>query len=194
MIISNKKEFIILSPPKTGTRFRIQYYNAFNYFLGLHLELKHLKRISNFDQNVNYDLIASRYKKYVYVRNPWERAASLHNMSLKHKNNLSEIDKKNDFIKWIKSDKYIRQALPTKNFMVDENGSYIIDKILRVEEWDENLNFINQQLNFKTENDTQYTSNYNYNETYKKWYNDETIQIVKDKESYLINLSPYTFV
>ena len=28
----------------------------------------------------------------------------------------------------------------------------------------------------------------------KKWYDDETIQIVKDKESYLLNLSPYTFV
>jgi len=190
MIISNKHKVMLLSPPKTGTRARIKYYQDINDVFTMHV------RISDLDKLCEREELLSKedYFKYAFVRNPWRRIASLHNMGFQIKPNTIEEQREADFNEWMHS-KYFQKVIPMADFVLDHENNIAVDKIFKVEKWEENINELNLRFGYIPKHDISHTPKYNYQNTYFEYYknNQKLIDLVLNKESNILKIVSYEF-
>jgi hypothetical protein len=184
MIISTQHNVAVFNAPKTGTRYMFgKFYDAndgkcFGY--SLHATPAALTRAGEI-LNVDIDQI----HKVSIARNPWERYASLFEMhwNLKERSEA----KSNEFVNWIMSEHFSRHIKSLDPYLIN------VDEVLQVEQWDECINRLEELLDHKIDQSQVYQPGYQYDETYKQWYTQQTIDIIAEKEIKTIELLGYTF-
>ena len=94
-------------------------------------------KISDLDKLCEREELLSKedYFKYVFVRNPWHRIASLHNMGFQIKPNTTEKQREADFNEWMHS-KYFQKVIPMADFVLDHENNIAVDgEILNIFFW-----------------------------------------------------------
>ena len=184
MIISHKHKFISLDPPKTGTNYR----QNLLWKHGEHVaSLQHGNLIEIKKHFINYDF--SDYFVFTFVRNPWSRYLSLYQQEGR------PLDP-NSFQSWINSHvnhKNQYKMYRDQSHWYMQNGVTVTDLIGSLESMSKDLksvlNKINLSINLpnKKSNQSKITLNV------KDFYNQESIDIISNKEKEVIKLKGYDF-
>jgi len=190
MILSKQHNIIVLSPPKTGTRYRMIRFKDVNDMRlrpgNMHCQIKDLDLICS-----DNDLDKQKLHKVACVRNPWRRYASLFHM-IRYKN--AHINNpKQDFLKWINSEHFNRRAFSLDRFLFDDDGSLAVDEVIPVDEWNKHIDKLKLLLGDNSELIHDYQTSYSYENTYKQWYNQQAIDRVSEKDAKTIKLIGYKF-
>ena len=142
--------------------------------------------------------------KFAVVRNPWDRLVSAF-FYLK-KGGMNSLDKKwaedniqeyktfDEFVKrWINQKNIFSYAhfKPQSYWICDENNKIMVDFIARIETIDEDFLFLSNKIDSKQESLKKLNSVSRLD--YRKYYNDKTINIVKNVYKNDIELFGYTF-
>lgn len=189
MIINKEKKFFSVSIPKTGTFFRLDYYLTANDLLikrkgvaNIHLSAIGAKKwfLEYYKEDYN------EYNKVIFVKNPWIRLNSIHNMLYGKK----EIENKKDHFK-----KYVMEYWNRSmdRFYLLEDGSEFFDLILQADP-DHLINSIqkvNEILDFQGKEFEVKISE--HHEIYKEWWDQEMIDFIAFREKITIDKFNYTF-
>jgi hypothetical protein len=202
-MISTEKKLIFLHIPKTGgASVQTELNNYCNgsdkdmyvkYFHGHHIPFSELKnRMYKDNQNKIFD----EYNKICIVRNPWDWHVSWYHYLKQtppyssgyiNEYNLCNNKSFNDYIKWLCDVKKTSKGKPELNMLdwvVNENGDIIPNDIIKYETLNEDL--IKYGLNIPHINKS-------IHKGFKTYYNDETIELVRDKHKLDIEHFKYEF-
>ena len=155
--------------------------------------LQHLTS-SQIKTEVGTDVFNSYYK-FSIIRNPWEKAVSQFIYMKKRKGlrRFIGMNKWSSFKKYLNliSKKEHAQWMKQVDFVYDENGMIMVDKIIRFENIEEEFQLMRQHLGIP------YIKLPHVNKSkrkhYTKYYNKSTIQIVSDLYKEDIEAFNYTF-
>lgn len=204
--ISHKHKFIFFSFPKTGSE-------SIRKLLNPVTDVKSTIYTKITDKNPFYSHITPKetkeafkkkgwnwdaYTKFVFVRNPYARVVSLYNM----------VAKGQDFKEWLKTlrndgdggclnpnQKWkVYGAYSLINFISDEHGNVLVDKIIKLEDINEEFpNFMWKNFRLRVPNIPQVNKG-NYNKkSYREYFDEESKQIVENLYKYEIETFGYTF-
>lgn len=202
-MISTDKKIIFLHIPKTGgvsVQIELNKYCNGNdkemyvkYFHGHHIPFKELK---NRMYNDNQRKIFDEYTKICIVRNPWDWHVSWYHY-LKQtppgssgygaEHNLCVSKPFNEYIKWLCETKKTTKGKPELNMIewaIDDNGDFISDKIIKFETFNEDL--LKYGLTIPHANKSKHKD-------FRSYYNEETIELVRDKHKLDIEHFKYEF-
>lgn len=155
-----------------------------------HRTIKQIKNgfVNKNDRNPNCQLIVNQqqfndYFKFTFVRNPWDRLYSVYEYVKTHKNHKKQFNMLPDttfkeFLKsYIESGRlFFRSQL---SYIQDVDGSIPLDFIGRFENLQEDFDIVRQKLGTnKIPHLTHSNKSSNYG--YKKKYDEETIELVRD--------------
>lgn len=215
MLVSHKFKFITIDIPKTGTA---SYENTLKPYIDLIGLQKHEVSDSAFYQHENakdtklkffrlgFDW--NEYFKYTTIRNPWARFASYY-MWVKNKFDLessktpSSVVSKMFIARWKKIfDMYeydghkvlrhIVKANPSQDHYFVSNNIILVDYIAKTEEIDQHFSFLCSKVGIDPVPKLQHQhKNPSYN--YKDLYNQEIIDMVAEKEKYILKNYNYQF-
>ena len=215
MIISHKHQFIIINIPKTGTLSILNTLFRSNIHIDISGNGSMDKEYYVHDSasSVKHKLLASgfdwnKYVSYVRIRNPWQRYVSYFMWTHKHikyctenPTIINELDKK--ALKSILSvqehydncDKkilkhYINSIANQSHYFL-ENGQCIVNNIQKFENLQNDFKTFCNSLNIQNIELLQLNKNKDY--IYKDFYNQELIDIVADKEKYVIDKWRYEY-
>ncbi|HZW62688.1 MAG TPA: sulfotransferase family 2 domain-containing protein [Flavobacteriaceae bacterium] len=211
MRISHKNKFIFFSNPKTGSEslremltpysevFDVPFKEATNKFpYYSHISPKEVKLIFE-KEGLNFD----EYYKIVCTRNPFNRLVSLYEMIYQN------WPVKPPFYYWLKSTKpygkggggkktdrwrmYGTYAL--KNYISDDNGRVLVDKIICLENFNTEIPKLFEQLHIPLPTDFKIVKK-NVRKRSKplsKYYSDKSKQLVYERYAWEINEFGYSF-
>ncbi len=224
MIISHRKKFIWIHLPKcAGTSIRELLQSNPIFQTDIH-PMWHTKKDINWkeeypkvDTNLWTHSSASDIKKYldergyrwddyfkfVFIRNPWERAVSAYEY---HRQIMSKDKQKTDFnIKGVE----IALNQPPRNFIMrnmgswsphnyifDKDGKLMVDFVGRVENIEQDFEKVVKKI-LPYANITQWRlphiNTTTKNKSYRDYYDDESIEYIRNRDAKIIELGNYTF-
>lgn len=186
MIISHKLKIIFIHIPKNAGTFMTQKLveidNSIN--LSKHLLAKDLK---------GFFLRYQDYKKFAIIRNPYSRCVSYYSFIQQTKGHfLHKLVKNKTFKEFLEYELithdrvddegyFLQNAIEDQcDFVIDNDGSLLIDNILRFENIEEDLKLLfkdeplwqSANINFGKINESKH-------DDYKKYYNEELIKLVQ---------------
>ena len=171
MVLSEKYNFLILSPAKTATKAIFAYYQSINqaeqYKLGWHSDISHTIK-----QSKNYKINLKNIKKYCFIRNPIDRAISMFHMTYQY---YSLSDRKSKF----KTSLMSNNILPMEKYYKHNNEVWV-DEIFQFEDLKKSIQSINQTHDIDLPEFPVRPSHYDVN--YKEWLDIETINYICDRE------------
>lgn len=196
MRISTKYKIVVLSNPKCGSTTFCKMFDQYsdftwetrnkcknilntNYDALVHAPAKNIKKIMS-KKGLKWD----DYKSFITIRNPWDRVVSLYY----YKCEKQEYSKSFEY--FVKND--LEKSMGYTTFdMIHDNNECIVTGIIKIEEMENELSNFLPHLKF----------NYNIHENisktrdrdYKKYYNEETKEIVRKLYWYDIHLGFYQF-
>lgn len=198
IVISKKNKFIFFHLPKNAGSAVSDFLNKKeNYYKSKKIISKILKKFSrsdnfffdhyqnkihlfrshvsiNYIENIISPTIFNRYFKFAVVRNPFSRFVSRYNYT-----KLVTKNKDLDFSKFLIN--HLNEKLITDQqykFLLKKDGTIGVNKILKFENLDSDLNEISDKINANLNNFKK--MNASTFDDYKKYYNDETINLVKN--------------
>lgn len=212
MIISTDKQFMFVHIPKTGgssIESALEVYKSFEY------DMSHPTSLQ-IKQWIDKDLFNSLYK-FSSIRNPWDLQFSCWSYYVRQCDADIEMDF-NTYIKWKFLDdesirdgeKYIKNKnmgdnmqflrnpyyvhrIPQVYFIIDENGKFLVDQIVNLENVDEDLLEISEKLDL----DLIYVPKINISRTeeedYRNFYTKETREIIEKRFAIDIKTFGYVF-
>ena len=171
VVLSEKYNFLILSPAKTATKAIFSYYRTINqaeqYKLGWHSDIHHTIK-----QSKNYKINLKNIKKYCFIRDPIDRAISMFHMTYQY---YSLSDRKSKFKSSLMSD----NMLPMEKYYKHNNEIWV-DQVFKFEDLKNSIKLINQAHNINLPEFKVRSSDYDVN--YKEWLDIETINYICDRE------------
>ena len=171
MVLSEKYNFLILSPAKTATKAIFSYYRTINqaekYKLGWHSDIHHTIK-----QSKNYKINLKSVKKYCFIRDPIDRAISMFHMTYQY---YSLSDRKSKFKASLMSDSMI----PMEKYYKHNNEIWA-DQVFKFEDLKNSIKLINQAHNINLPEFKVRSSDYDVN--YKEWLDIEIINYICDRE------------
>ena len=178
MILSTTHNLCILSPIKTGTKYRFKRYG--------HIVTKHkFYRWHAYGRTIQESVEnAKKLNFYCFVRNPWKRIVSVYNMCKHNKSNEHKID---NFEYAVLN----YRVPPMHNYYCDKHGDVIVDKIMKLECIDHELAYIDKKHNI-TPNVTDNIAS-EYSVDYDNIWTQRAIDRVAKMEAKTIELMGYTF-
>jgi hypothetical protein len=209
-MVSTDKNFLFIHIPKTGG-------SSINHLLypyrDFELSTIHHVPVETFRNWTPTEVFDSLYK-FCFVRNPWDLQVSVWryavknvglNIDFKSYIKWKFIDNTNilDYYKFVndreEQDKSLIQnawylhRVPQVYYMVGEQGNLMVDYVGRLETIDSDMEFLSNKLDL----DIQFVpkiniTNYN-NESYKDYYDEETIRIIGNRFKMDIELFGYDF-
>jgi len=202
MILSKKNRFLFIHIPKTGGtslgRSIIPFLSSNDEYYGydaggearsrknrflmnddnsLLLPRKHSKmlQVKSMYENINFD----QYFKFAIVRNPLDLFVSLYffwtQTNQKWHPKKVEAIKKLTFKEFIFSKEH---KVNQSSFLIDENNKLIVDKIIKLENIDEDLDTLNFQLGFNLNLGHHNKTHHNH---FLDYYDDDTIEFIRNK-------------
>lgn len=216
MLISHKHKFITIDIPKTGTA-------SYAYTLMPYIDIKGVQKhevgeSSPFYQHENSEGAKlkfsqlgfdwNQYFKYVTIRNPWVRFASFY-MWVKNKFDLESSKKTHSlglqiFVnRWkkifdmceydqIKILKHIIKANKSQDYYFVSNNMVLVDYIAKTEEIDQHFSFLCSKVGINPAPKLQHKHK-NPSYVYKDLYNQELIDMVAEKEKFIIENYGYRY-
>ncbi|SNS55875.1 Sulfotransferase family protein [Ekhidna lutea] len=212
MILSHKHKFIFFSFPKTGSesvRALLKEFNEADVRVYKEIDEKNpfyshispIETLSIFNSN-GWDY--SDYYKFMIVRNPWKRLVSLYEMIYNHgvkklfrpsfNNWLQTIDNKGqggggkDYMRWRKYGTY---SLP---YYAMRKGDLLVDKVIKLENIDSGIREIFDKLEIELSQEVpKINRRKKTKESYKFYYNNDSIERVYKLYEYEIEHFKYTF-
>lgn len=216
MLISHGHKFITIDIPKTGTRSLRESLSPLG-IIDIHGEAKldsefyqHDRAIRAKKQFLKNDWVWRDYFKFVIVRNPWVRYFSFFKYFKNYGEKYSRRDKS---INWGKAeinqgkhcvalfknkdDQTVLRNIILKNnsqdsYYSNEDGEVIVDHIARFENFKNEFIFLCEQVGIKAP-DLQHGNKSNHSLNMYEIYNQDLIDLVRQKESSVINLKDYKF-
>ena len=171
MVLSEKYNFLILSPAKTATKAIFSYYRTINqaeqYKLGWHSDIHHTIK-----QSKNYKINLKNIKKYCFIRDPIDRAISMFHMTYQY---YSLSDRKSKF----KGSLMSYNMLPMEKYYKHNNEIWA-DQVFKFEDLKNSIKSINQAHNINLPEFKVRSSDYDVN--YKEWLDIEIINYICDRE------------
>ena len=198
ILISKKNKFIFFHLPKNAGSAVSDFLNKKeNYYKSKKIISKILKKFSrrdnfffdpyqnkihlfrshvpiNYIENIISPTIFNGYFKFAVVRNPFSRFVSRYNYT-----KLVTKNKNLDFTKFLIN--HLNEKLITDQqykFLLKKDGTIGVNKILKFENLNNDLNEISDKINTNLNNFKKI--NASTFDDYKKYYNDETINLVKN--------------
>jgi hypothetical protein len=202
MLIDENKKVIFVTPYKTGSHTLGATIKTSRIIVQQHATYTGLKR--NFPDL--YDDVIENYTKYFVVRNPWSHAVShyMHCIEKKQQPDLFKPNcpehKKNilkNFNSFVKSKFYIPQSQITFN-----DNLFVYDLAIKFEKLNEEMEKLCSELNIEykkwnqntgTDSKKEYFLGYEYPDDYRTMYDEESIDIVRQKSENEINYFGYKF-
>lgn len=185
-----KQKYIFIHINKTGG-------TSINKALGLKGR-RHFT-VSEIIQKIGKNKVSSCFV-FVVVRNPWAKVVSHYNYRIKT-NQTSMRDNSISFTKWVqqtygpKKNRFYynnpKMFLPQSEWIKDENGNILIDKIIRFENLNDDFLEMTKFLGFK--NISLPKINKTKKVDYRDYYNDRTKKIIEEWFSEDIRLFNYSF-
>lgn len=203
-ILSNSKKFIFFHNYKVaGTSLsRVLSKYEPHYLVRTALRKAGIKRyfpaLANFPQHANAlevqalvpKQVFDDYYKFTLVRNPWDWQVSLYHYTRQTRKHFQHSLIKNytfeEYIEWrVHHDLHLQ-----KSFITDENGKVLVDFIGKMENIDSDFATVCQKLGIEMQLPHHNKSKH---DSYKKYYSDETYQLVKDAFAEDIIMFDYEF-
>ncbi len=188
MIISNEKKFIFFAFNKTGSTSVEQVLSKENSklisgYLWLNYKLllsgkRHFKHVD--PRDIKQILGARRwdnYFKFTFVRNPWSRAVSLYNYHRKSDPARFPLAQKS-FKEWVLGGGTGTANRSMSDFIRDDNGALILDFVGRYETLQQDFSYICKEIGLP--DSLLPHANQSTREDYRKYYDDETREIVRN--------------
>lgn len=138
-----------------------------------------------------------KYFKFAFVRNPWDRAVSRYFYSIKkndcfNQSRVIEEDYKKDFYQFIKVfEQKGREKIYQFDFLADNNGKIQVDFIGRVETLQKDLDKVCEIISLPSIVVPHLNKTIHNN--YKKYYTEESVEIVRKKFKKDIEYFGYEF-
>lgn len=215
MLISNKYKFVIINIPKTGTKSHRETLREYIDHIGLPRPndkdfYQHETIISAKKKFIDRSWDWSMYFKYTIVRNPWSRFASLYFWANNtYTNNLNkDLDTlpkalKLNFLGLQKMfsqlnhnpKKIFKHMIKTTNKQEDFlciNKTIAVDHIARFENISQEFNFLCNTIGITPTPKLKH-ENKNPSYNYKDLYNQELIDLVAEKEKFVIEKYNYEY-
>lgn len=202
-MISSSKKIIFLHIPKTGgvsVQTALKKYsnhsdeNLYNkYFHGHHISFLDLKGRMYSD---NQHKIFNEYNKICVVRNPWDWHVSWYHYLKQtppgssgyvYEHHLCNSKSFNDYIKWLCGVNKTSKGKPELNMLdwiIDENEVMIANNIIKFETFNEDL--LQYGLTIPHINKSKHKD-------FRIYYDDETIELVRNKHKRDIEIFKYEF-
>lgn len=191
MIIDHQHKIVYIAIPKTGTTSTENYLkkvlpNSKNGVYHKHIKAKDIKkRLPNYDE----------YFKFAVVRNPYDWYVSWYTYRQRPNSNF-----KTNNMTFIE---YLNRKPPSKvhpdqfDFISDNSGKIIVDKIIRYEDGVENeINKLLKSRGIQIPTTLMPKKNISHkrkNRPYREFYNDKSIQLVKKLQPKTLNYFNYAF-
>lgn len=179
MIFSNTHHMCVLSPPRTGTKYRFaRYHHVITRFPGYYWHA--------FPSQIHQHVAEStkEFKFYCFVRNPWRRFISMYNMMSQNK---STTERESGFN--IAATQY--RLAPMHQYYCDDTGDVFVDRVMKLENMNDELAYIEKTHgitpNEQENNNTKYTIDYN------SLWTQQSIDKIAEMEAKTIDLMGYTF-
>lgn len=127
------------------------------------------------------------YKKFCFVRNPFDRVVSLfHHRSRTHETTFD------NFVKTVDPENRVTTSLEA--FLCDKNGEFLVDDILKFEELSDVLpKFLTDAGISITSADIPHLNGSDDRLGYREYYNDELVETVSNLYKYEIERFDYSF-
>jgi len=214
MLISHKYKFITIEIPKTGTRSLREMLsplgvNFSNEILHRHAKAKEVMQSPRFTTAFSWE----DYKKFTIVRDPWKRYLSFYSYikteGAKYRDSSAEevrswpnsrINQGKwslDLLSSVSFDdfaglhKTIQEMESQETFICSDDGQILVDVIGRIETMANDVqNFLND-IGVKQKVNSIHTNKSLYNKPYLEYYNKEMIDMVAEKEQWVINKFNY---
>lgn len=218
MLISHKLRFIIIDIPKTGT---MSYSATLKPYVDLIGVFKHETDYYSFYQHessleaknkfIKFGWDWENYFKYVTIRNPWSRYSSYYIWvknkfdSIKHLDidSIKCLNEKKFALRWKKiftlynnnAQKIIQHIVKSNNsqdYYFVSNGDLLVDYVAKTEEINQHFNKLCQTVGINPIPKLKHlhkSQSYNYRDLYDQ----ELIDLVAKKESYVIENYDYQF-
>lgn len=194
MIISRKHKFISLDPPKTGTNYRQNFFirNEESSFTVKKLQHANINEIKEYFSDDFDDFFV-----FTFVRNPWERYVSwFHWMN---RDMPREVINKENFSLFLERhlvsnarNPYLKIQQPQSSWFMNE-GELNVDFVGSLENMEDDMKFLLKKLNL-TGNLTNKKSNaVDRKKSTFKLYNQDSIDLVAEKEKCVIELKGYKY-
>tara|TARA_A100000164_G_scaffold374804_1_gene408561 strand:- start:479 stop:1117 length:639 start_codon:yes stop_codon:yes gene_type:complete len=206
MIISHKYKFICLNPPKTGTGYRERLISKHNSDINLWTE-KGITPVRHFNVYKTLEYLkvnnledqCGDYLWFSFARNPWTRMESWFNMSLKKKTeeevkNIKPQEFAEKIDGYLNEDDEGKLNGPLERYLI-KNGKPL-DFIGRLENSEEDLDFISKKLNFKLSQEPKTERQKNirsWHSAIRNLWTEDLINFVREKEKVTIELMDYEF-
>lgn len=182
MILSHKYKFISLDPQKTGTNYR-------TILLDKYGERHPTNQHTNLSGVRDYfDINLQDYFKFTFVRNPWERYLSWFRWEKSHRNPDLLLTPES-FETWIKS--YIHKTNDLSYWYL-EHDEMAVDFIGTLENMSEDLKYILSEVGLKLKLPNKKMNSSGDRLNINDFYNQETIDLVANKEANVIHLKGYS--
>lgn len=197
-VIDHENKFIYISIPKCGTTATINFLEKIMSKNSMVIKSNRKNNIGLRKHSTALEIkkVLDKYSKYVtftVIRNPYDRAVSFYEYK-KRKNCKQRIDM--SFTEFIKDHIFIHDIKNEMSWITDENNNIIVDHVIKYEDSIEND--ITRLLStiLKTKIDTHFcllNKTVKKHDNYQKYYSDDDIEIVKNKEKLLIETFNYEF-
>lgn len=215
MLISDKYKFVTIDIPKTGTKTVRETFGPIVNVIGQGKK-QHQSIIECRDAYFSGDRDLNEYLKFSAVRDPWSRYVSFasyvmerakdYNQSLKEgtDKNLSKIAQNQGvcYNRLLKRSKYDEKELlknliesrPSQDFYIlDENKDLLIDVLASTECLQQDIEFFIEKVGIEEPLKITHGNKGSYSKSYQDFYNQELIDMVAEKEKWVIDYKGYDF-
>jgi len=204
MLVSNINRFITIDIPKTATRSLRETLLGDLCFFGKtgrqHFTARQAKvYMVSYLKNSNSSLTWDDYYKYSVVRNPWDRAVSLFSYYLdsitpgmKQKWGLffEEDNIKEDFCSLLKKRTRFNDA--QEKYIINSEGDIMVDQVANFDNLQEEFNIFCEKVGIEKRK-LRHSNKKKYKVTKEYLLNQESVDIIADREKFVIDLMGYNF-
>jgi hypothetical protein len=216
VLISHKYKFLTIDIPKTGTKtIRETLVGSFDFVGKGKNQHMGIKKCKNFF--IDNGLPFEDYFKFSIVRNPWSRYVSfcsyIFDRVLFCENHMDSLDEKSEPYKRLmrqyncyinlidkagkdrkKLIKNLIKTIPTQyDFLKESDGSVQMDMIATTENLNEDIKIFCEKVGIKDSLKISHANKSSRSEPIKNYYTQELIDMVAEKESWVIEKFGYNF-
>ena len=196
MLISLSNKFIAINIPKTGTRSLRGYLAMQNQHWDGRSDRRIVDIIATKDSTIfpqhgtlthcmqdakNVGLDISSYFTFTFVRNPWVRYVS-HMLWHNEKYDTT-----------VSIELLMNTHLSQYEYLHDKQSGKQVDYIAKFENYEKEILKLSDRLNFDLDINTIRHLNKNKKYNYKDYYTDDLVEMVREKESKIIDIMGYTY-
>jgi hypothetical protein len=140
----------------------------------------------------------NEYFKFVFVRNPYDRAVSGWNYNMETNNLNIDFNIYMQMESIVNQDEYWHCFLPQSESVIDENDNYFVNFVGKFENLEEDFQIILKKIGFKKIlHNPEIKKNNRNHDSYKKYYDQKTLDIVNriyEKDFELFGYKKYEFI